>query len=172
DRRLVHYLSLAGRASLKAAAFEEGGRSYRSALSRLTKAEVKERADLLCGIAFAERGLERWDIAFANLEEAFEIYIALGHWKMIAKSCTELTSILVWAGRFQKAMETARRGLTYLEGDAIADRAGLLAGLAQTYASVGEYEKANAAMEEAMDIGSRLSDSKLMAGLYGARSIV
>jgi tetratricopeptide (TPR) repeat protein len=172
DRRLVHYLSVAGRASLKAAAFEEAGRSFRSALSHLTKTEVKERADLLCGIAFAERGLERWNGALANLEEALEIYIALGHWKMIAKSCTELTSMLVWAGRFQKAMETARRGLTYLEGDAIGDRAGLLAALAQTHASAGECEPAQTAMEEAMDIASRLSDPRLMAGLYGARSIV
>jgi tetratricopeptide (TPR) repeat protein len=172
DRRLVHYLNLAGRASLKAAAFEEAARSFRSALSHLTEDEVKERADLLCGIAFAERGLERWEGAFANLEEALEIYIALGHWKMISKSCTELTSMLVWAGRFQKAMDTARRGLTYLEGDASGDRAGLLAGLAQTQASAGNYEPAHAAMEEAMNIASRLSDPRLLAGLYGARSIV
>jgi tetratricopeptide (TPR) repeat protein len=172
ERRLVHYLSLAGRASLKASAFEEAARSFRSALSHLTKDEVKERADFLCGVAFAERGLERWDVAFANLEEAFEIYIGLGHWKMISRTCTELTSILVWAGRFQKAMDTARRGLTYLEGDAIGDRAGLLAGLAQTHASAGNYESAQAAMEEAMNIASRLSDRRLMAGVHGARSIV
>jgi tetratricopeptide (TPR) repeat protein len=69
-------------------------------------------------------------------------------------------------------METARRGLTYLEGDASSDRAGLLAGLAQTHASAGDYEAAHAAMEEAMSIASRLSDRRLMAGLHGARSIV
>jgi tetratricopeptide (TPR) repeat protein len=126
----------------------------------------------LAGIAFAERGLERWDVAFANLDEALESYIALGDRKMIARSCTELTSILVWAGRFQKAMETARRGLTYLGADVTNDRARLLAGLAQTHASAGDYQPAHVAMEEAMNIASQLSDSRLMAGLFGARSIV
>ena len=172
DRRLVHYLTLAGKGALEVAAFEEARRSFQSALSHLKDVDVRERADLICGIAFAERGLERWDVAFANLDEALEIYIALGDRGMISRSCTELTSILVWAGRFQKAMETARRGLTYLDADVTNDRARLLAGLAQTHASAGDYEPANAAMEEAFNIASQLSDPRLMAGLFGARTIV
>ena len=168
DRRLVHYLTLAGQGALKAAAFEEARRSFQSALSHLKDDDVRERADLICGIAYAERGLERWDVAFAKLEEALEMYIALGDRSMIAKSCAELTSIFVWAGQFQKATETARRGLTYLEADVTKDRARLLAGLAQTYAAAGDYAPAHAAMEEAFNIASRHSDPRL----HGARMIV
>jgi tetratricopeptide (TPR) repeat protein len=91
---------------------------------------------------------------------------------MIARSCNELTAVLVWAGRLQEAIETARRGLAYLEGDVSADRARLLAVLGQTHAIAGDYEPAHKALEEALNIASQHSDPKLMAGLFGARSIV
>jgi hypothetical protein len=72
-RKLVRYLTLAGKGALDAAAFEEASRSFRLALSHLTDVDVRESADLLAGLAIAERGLERWDAAFANLGEAVEI---------------------------------------------------------------------------------------------------
>jgi tetratricopeptide (TPR) repeat protein len=172
DRRLVHYLTLAGRGALDAAAFEEGGSSFRSALSHLTDVDVRERADLLVSIAIAERGLERWDIAFANLNEALEIYITLGDREKIARNCTELAAVFVWEGRLEEATETARRGLSYLDADVSADRARLLAVLGQTYAIAGGYEPAHETLGEALNIASQLSDPKLVAGLLGARSIV
>jgi hypothetical protein len=70
---LVHYLTLAGKGALDAAAFEEASRSFRLALSHLTDVDVRERTDLLAGLAIAERGLERWNAAFANLGEAVEV---------------------------------------------------------------------------------------------------
>jgi tetratricopeptide (TPR) repeat protein len=172
DRRLVHYLTLAGKGALDAAAFEEARRSFHSALSHLTDVDVRERADLLVSIAISERGLERWDVAFANLNEALEIYITLGDREMIARSCTELAAVFVWDGRLEKATETARRGLSYLEADVSADRARLLAVLGQTHAIAGAYEPAHETLEEALNIASQLPDPKLMAGLLGARSIV
>jgi predicted ATPase len=171
-RRLVHYLTLAGKGALEAAAFEEARRSFLSALSHLTDVDVRERADLLASIAFAERGLEHWEAACANLQEALDTYFTLGDREMIARSCTELSVAFVWAGRLQEAIETARRGLTYLEADVSADRARLLAVLGQFHACAGTYEPAHEALTEALDIASQLSDSKLMAGLFGARSVV
>ena len=171
-RRLVRYLTLAGKGALEAAAFEEARLSFHSALSRVTDGDVRERADVLANIAFAERGLEHWDAACANLQEALEIYITLGDREMIAKSCTELSVVFVWAGRPHEAIETARRGLTYLEADVSAGRARLLAVLGQVHASTGTYEPAREALGEALDIASQLSDPKLMAGLFGGRSVV
>jgi len=72
-RKLVRYLTLAGKGALDAAAFEEASRSFRLALSHLTDVDVRERTDLLAGLAIAERGLERWDAAFANLGEVVEV---------------------------------------------------------------------------------------------------
>jgi tetratricopeptide (TPR) repeat protein len=172
DRRLVRYLMLAGKTALEAAAYEEARRSFRSALARLADVDARERADSLGGLAIAERGLEHWDVAFANLEEALEIYIALGDREKIAQSCTELARVYVWAGRFKEATQTARRGLAHLESEVSTDRAHLLAILGQVHANAGRYEPAHEALREALNIASQLSDPKLMAGLLGARSIV
>jgi tetratricopeptide (TPR) repeat protein len=74
---LVRWLTLAGKAAIEVAAFEEGRRSFQSALSHLAPADVREKADLLTHIAIAEGGLERWDTALSDLREALEIYINL-----------------------------------------------------------------------------------------------
>jgi tetratricopeptide (TPR) repeat protein len=171
-RRLVHYLTLAGKGALNAAAFEEAKRSFDRALSHLTDVDVREKADRLADLATAERGLERWDAAVANLREALEIYITLDDRDMIASSCTELTFVLVWAGRSPEAAETARRGLSYLKADLSAGRARLLAVLGQTQAVAGRWEPANGRLREALNIASHLSDPKLVARLLGARSMV
>ena len=147
-------------------------RSQVSPFSHLTDVDVRERADLLVNIANAERGLERWDIAFANLKEALEMYITLGDRDMIARSCTELAAVFVWEGRLEEATETARRGLSYLDADVSANRARLLALLGQVHAIAGCYEPAHEALGNALNIASQLSDPKLVAGLLGARSIV
>jgi tetratricopeptide (TPR) repeat protein len=172
QRRLVHHLTRAGRGALDGAAFEEAARSFRSALLHLADVDVRGRAELLADLAIAERGLERWDAAVANLREALEIYITLGDRGMIAKSCTDLTTLFVWAGRLKEATETARRGLAYLEADVSAPRAHLLAVLGQAHAGAGDYEPAHEALREALSIASHLSDLKLEARLIGARSVV
>jgi tetratricopeptide (TPR) repeat protein len=169
-QRLVHYLTLAGKAALRTAAFEEAGRSFGRALSHLTDADMKARADLLTSLAIAERGREQWDAALANLGEAFEIYIALGDQQMIARSCTQLIGIFVWAGRLPEAIHTAARGLSYLGSDVNTARARLLAALAQAQATGGNWQPAQTAIEEAMSIASRLSERKLVGRLLGARS--
>jgi tetratricopeptide (TPR) repeat protein len=169
---LVHNLTLAGKGALSAAAFEEARRSFGRALSHLTDVDVREKADLLADLATAERGLERWDAAIANLREALEIYITLDDREMIASSCTELTIVLVWAGRSPEATETARRGLSYLEADLSAGRARLVAVLGQAHAAAGRWGPANEGLREALSIASRLSDPKLVARLLGARSMV
>jgi tetratricopeptide (TPR) repeat protein len=158
DRRLLHYLTLAGKGALEVAAFEEARRSFRRALSHLTDVDLTERAraDLLADLAIAERGLERWDVAFDNFNQALEIYITLGDREMIARSCSALTDAFFWAGHFKNAAETAARGLDYLGAEVSADRARLLASLGQTHAVAGRYEPANAALEEGLNIASQL----------------
>src|SRR5215469_9874360 len=161
-RRLVDYLTLAGKAALRAVAFEGAGRSFGRALSHVAEADMKARADLLASLAIAERGREQWDSAVANLGEAFDIYITLGDQQTIARSCTQLIGIFVWAGRLQEAINTAVRGLSYLASDVNSARAYLLAALAQAQATTGNWEPAEAAIDEAMIIASRLSEPRLV----------
>jgi tetratricopeptide (TPR) repeat protein len=157
-RGLVHYLTLAGKGALAAAAFEEASRSFRSALSRLTDVEVRERADLLADLAIAERGLEHWDQAFANLAEALEIYIGLGDRQMIVKSCVELPGVLGWVDGFPEATETAQRMLTYIHEDASAHPARLLAVLDPARAADESPDPTKEALGEALKVASQLSD--------------
>jgi tetratricopeptide (TPR) repeat protein len=172
SQRLVHYLTLAGRNALEAAAFEEAQANFRSALSRQAAVGIRERADLLASLAMAERGLDQWDAAIAHLREVLEIYINLDDRKMIGRSFTELVAASIWAGRFQEATETGRRGLTYLQAEVSADRARLLATLAQALAAAGVYQPADEALREALDIASQLSDPKLEARLLDLRPII
>ena len=163
---------LAGKNALEAAAFEEAQSNFRSALSHQRAVDQRERAELLANLATAERGLERWDAALANLDEALEIYLRLGDREMIGRSFTESADALIFAGRIQRGIEMARRGLANLENDVSADRVRLLASLGHGYAAVSDYELADQALREAVDLASRLSDPKLMASVLGARSIV
>jgi tetratricopeptide (TPR) repeat protein len=170
--RLVSYLTLSGKIALEAAAFEGAWRSFRSALSQLTEADVRERAGLFASLAIAERGLERWEAACANLEEALEMSITLNDRRMIARTCIQLIGVFVWAGRPQEAIRTAHRGLSHFEADESADRARLLAALGQAQGAAGSWEPASEALREALSIASGLSDPKLVARLLGARSTV
>jgi len=111
-QKLVRWLTLAGKSALKAAAFEEAWRNFQSALSDKRAVEARERAELLASLAMAERGLDQWDAALAHLSEMLEIYKTLDDREMIGRSFTELAAASIWAGRFQEATETARRGLT------------------------------------------------------------
>jgi len=70
----------------------------------------------------AESGLERWDAALANLRESLEVCIAVGDRDLIGRSFSGLTGALILAGRFQQAIEAARRGLAYFEGDVSVNR--------------------------------------------------
>jgi tetratricopeptide (TPR) repeat protein len=169
---LVRWLKQAGKGALEASAFEEARHSFRTALSHLHPAEVRERAELLANLAMAERGLDHWDVIIANLSEALEIYIKLGDREMIGRNFTELTHAIFWSGRFQEAIETANRGLAYLQADISADRARLLAALGQVLALAADYGSAQAALRQALDVASQLSDQKLESNVLCARSIV
>jgi tetratricopeptide (TPR) repeat protein len=171
-RRVVRYLTLAGKTALGAAAFQEARRIFQSALSHQGTGDPGERAHLLASLAMAERGLDQWRAVLANLREALEIYIKLDDREMVGRSFTKLTGALIGAGRFQQAIETARRGLAYFQADVSAHRVPILAPLAQALAATGEYEPAHEALREALNIASQLSDPKIEAGLLGARSIV
>jgi tetratricopeptide (TPR) repeat protein len=171
-RRLVHFLTLAGKSALAAAAFEDAARSFRRSLSYLTEVDIRERADLLASLAIAERGLGRLDASSAHLGEALDIYIPLNDRRMIVRICTQLIGTFVWARRPQEAIETARRGLSYLGADLDGDRARLLAALGQAYGAAGSWEPANEALNAAVNLASHLYDPRLVARLHGARSTV
>ncbi|MEA2680338.1 MAG: hypothetical protein QOK03_2060, partial [Candidatus Binataceae bacterium] len=173
DRQsLVRWLTLAGKRALESAAFQEAQRNFRSALSHQGAVEAHERADLLAGLAMAERGLDRWSLAVTALREALDIYMKLEDRETVVRTVNELTDALIWSGSLQEATETARHGLNYLQADISAERARLLATLGQAHALAKTYEPAHEALLEALNVASQLSDPKLEARLLGVQSIV
>jgi tetratricopeptide (TPR) repeat protein len=171
-QRLVRWLTLAGKCALESAAFQEAQRNFRSALSHQGVIEAHERADLLVGLAMAERGLDRWSLVVTALREALDIYMKLDDRETVVRTVNELTDALIWSGSLQEATETARRGLNYLQADITAERATLFATLGQAHALAKTYEPAHEALLEALNIASQLSDPKLEARLLGVLSIV
>ncbi len=171
-QRLVRWLTLAGKRALESAAFQEAQRNFRSALSHQGAIEAHERADLLAGLAMAERGLDRWSLGVTALREALDIYMKLEDRETVVRTVNELTDALIWSGSLQEATETARRGLNYLQADISAERARLFATLGQAHALAKTYEPAHEALLEALNVASQLSDPKLEARLLGVRSIV
>jgi len=172
ERRLVHYLTLAGKGAIEAAAFKAARRSFRSALSHLKDDDVKQRADLLMGVAIAERGLERWEPAYAHLGEAFEIYVSLGDREKIAKCGTELTTLFVWGGRFREATEIVHRALDCFGAEVSAERARLLGVLGSIEGASANWEASAKAHGEALSIATELSDPRVIARVFGERSVV
>jgi tetratricopeptide (TPR) repeat protein len=172
EQKLVRNLTLAGNSALDAAAFEEARSSFQTALSHQAATGAKERAELLARLAIAESGLGRWDAALANLRESLELNIGVGDTATIGRSFSDLTDALILAGRFEQAVESARRGLAHLEGEVSVDRVRLLDGLSQALASAEGYEPAHEALEEALGLASQLADPKLVARLTGVRSII
>jgi predicted ATPase len=171
-QKLVRWLTLAGKNALDIAAFVEARSSFRIALSHEAAMSAKERADLLANLATAESGLERWEAALAHWRESLEVSIGVGKRDLIGRSFSALTDALSFAGRFQDAIEIARRGLAYLEGDISVDRVLLLDGLSHALAWTEGYEPAHAALEEALGLASRLAAPKLVARLIGTRSLI
>src|SRR5260370_37714199 len=90
---------------------------------------------------------------------------------MIGKSFSELTDVLILAGRFPEAVETARRGLGYLERDVSVERVQLIDGLSQALAGAQGYEPPHEAFEEAMELASQVTEPKLLASVVCSRSI-
>jgi predicted ATPase len=171
-RKLVRYLTIGGKRALDAAAFGEARQSFRFALSETNALEPQERAELLVSLAIAERGLDHWDTAVANLREALEICFKLGDRKTITWIVNELTDALFWVGLSQEAIATAQRGLNYFGAEISAERARLFAtiGWAHAHKSARDYERAEESMRHALNIASQLSDPKLEAELLGVRS--
>src|SRR5258708_8120260 len=102
-QRLVRWLTLAGKHALESAAFQEAQRNFRSALSHQGAIEPHERADLLAGLAMAERGLDRWSLVVTPLREALDIYMKLQDRGTVARTVNELTDALIWSVSLQEA---------------------------------------------------------------------
>ncbi len=166
-KRTFRYLAMAGEWAMDVAAYEDALRHFESARSLDEFATLREQADLLFGLAGAQRSLGRWDEAMLNGRQALDAYAALGEVEEEGRLCWALAWQLAWEGRFVEGAEMAQRGLTSLGTSQSPARVGLLAltGMALGFAEQYEagLESITAALQLAEPVGDRLAHGQALS---------
>jgi len=114
----------------------------------------------------ASRGVGNWDEALRRCNEAVEIYRRLGDNEMVASGIYETIDALLLMGQYLTAAETAERALAELKDDSGDSRADILAALGLIYTVFGDYARAKDVLSEAMSLGTRSSNPRLVASIH------
>ncbi len=168
--RLVHYLGVAGKRALEAAAYKDALRHLTAAVSHHDISDRAIRAGLLADLARTERSLGNWEDALGHWREALEQYTALGNRAAAGNVYIAIVEALSWAGRYFEGAEFAFRGLAGSQNDVTVDRARLLAAVAVIHTSAGAYQPAEDALIEAVSVAEQLDDSKTLGVVLSYRS--
>jgi class 3 adenylate cyclase/tetratricopeptide (TPR) repeat protein len=160
--KTAHYLTLAGDRALSSAAYEDALRNYEDALSSQPGGERRTHADLLYKRGFALRSLGRWEEALAGWRQAVAAYQSVGDIEAIGRIYGAITQQLLWAGRFEEALDLSLRGLRRIGRRPSPDRCLLLVGGGLTLSLVGFHEAGDRMMSQAVDLAEELGDSHLL----------
>jgi tetratricopeptide (TPR) repeat protein len=168
--RLVHYLRVAGKRALQAAAYADALRYLTGAVSRHDASDRGQHAELFADLATTERSLGKWEDALGHWREALKLYTALGNRSAAGNVYIAIVEALSWAGRHFEGAEFTFRGLANSENDLTADRARLLGAAAVIQTSAGAYQPAEDALLEAVRLAEQLNDSKTLGLVLSYRS--
>lgn len=169
--RTAHHLTLAGDRAQAAAAYEEALRAYLHALAVLPASEVRNRADLLVKVAFAQRSLHHWAEAVAAWDDALSLLEAHGEGEAVASVCWDLSQQLIWAYRFGEMAEVARRGLVALGDRPSPHRARLLSITGLALGAGGRPEAAAEHIVEALRLAEQDGDAHLLGDVGLAETV-
>jgi tetratricopeptide (TPR) repeat protein len=164
-RRLLGYLTLAGRRAMTTAGYEDALRHFEQALALAEVAEPAQRPELFAARALALRSLGRCEDALPDWEEALHHYEALGEPEAVARMCFEVSFELWWLNRDRESRTWAERGLAALGDRETPQRAEMLGWTGVAGAWVSPYEHGAEMIDEALTLAERLGD-KGLAG-YG-----
>jgi eukaryotic-like serine/threonine-protein kinase len=168
--RLVHYLGVAGKRALEAAAYEDALRYLTDAVSRHDISDRAKHAELLADLATTERSLGKWEDALGHWRKALELYTALGNRLAGGNVYIAIVEALSWAGRYFEGAEFTFRGLALSENDITTDRARLLGAAAVIQTSAGAYQPAEDALLEAVRLAEQLNDPRTLGLVLSYRS--
>src|SRR4030095_4996566 len=124
--RLVRYLTMAGERAVDAAAFDDAVAHFEHALSLLERGDRDTRAELLERLARALRRGGRWDDALSTMNEALDLYQALGRTDALGRLSWAMVSQLAWTARVVEAVQAGQRGLARFGGNVEAGTGRLL----------------------------------------------
>jgi len=167
---VVHYLTVAGKRAMQAAAYEDALQHFEAALGRCEATDSRSRAELMSEFGMTKRSLGQWEEALAHWQEALDLFTAIGDREGAGRLCVAIVEALSWAGRYFDAAQVANRGLVLLEGSVSSDRVRLLGAIGVINAAAGVYRQAHEAFGEAVQLAERLHNEKVLGAILSYRS--
>jgi class 3 adenylate cyclase/tetratricopeptide (TPR) repeat protein len=169
--RLVRYLTIAGERAADAAAFDEAVTHFQHALSLLERGNQDTRAELLERLAMALRSVGRWEDALRTMNEALDLYQALGRTDSLGRLSWAMVSQLTWTARIKEAVQTGQRALAALVDIASADRARLLSAMGWAVTMGGDYETAKDLFDQARALADEVGNERALADVLHMQTI-
>ena len=168
--KAVHYLTVAGKRAMQAAAYEDALHHFEAALARSEASDSRARAELRSELGMAKRSLDLWEDALADWRESLDAYLALGDRRAAGRLSVAIVEALNWAGRYLDGAQMAYQALGQLEDSANADRAWLLGVLSGIHAAAGDHQPSHDAIVEAVRLAEELGDRKILGEVISYRS--
>ena len=168
---MVHYLTIAGERAFDAAAFDDAVGYFEKALSLILNDDQLGRAQLLERLAMALRSVGRWQDALGTMNEALDLYEALGQVEAIGRLGWAMVYQLTWTGRLIEAVAVGQRTLAALGDTTSADKARLLSVLAFAISVSGDYAAATATFDQARALAERVGNEPAMADVLHMQTI-
>ncbi|RPI11269.1 MAG: hypothetical protein EHM63_01905 [Actinobacteria bacterium] len=162
--RTIRFLVMAGERALGAAAYVEAIAYFERAWERLGDDAIATRARVLEGMGTAERSLGHLDAALNRWGSAIDAMEEDGDALSVARLCLSAAIQLALWRRGDQTMRLLDRGLLALGDRPSAYRAGFCALAGQLASQAGDYDRAEDAFREAIDV-ARAHDDDGMLGL-------
>src|SRR5215211_5210962 len=169
--RLVRYLTIAGVRAADAAAFDDAVAHFEQALSLLQRGNRDTRAELLERLAMALRSVGRWDDALSTMNQALDLYQALGRTDALGRLSWAMVSQLTWTARVPEAVQAAQRALAALGDIASADRARLLSAMGWAVSLGGDHAKAKEMFGQARALAGQVGDERALADVLHMQTL-
>ena len=169
--RLVRYLTIAGERAADAAAFDDAVAHFQQALSLLERSTQETRAELLERLAMALRSVGRWDDALSNMNEALDLYQALGRTDALGRLSWAMVSQLTWSARVLEAVQAGQRALGALGDIVSADRARLVSAMGWAVSLGGDHATAKEMFDQARALAGQVGDERALADVLHMQTL-
>src|SRR4029453_16925498 len=154
-----------------AAAFEDAVAHFEQALSLLERGDRDTRAELLERLAMALRSVGGGDDALSTMNEALDLYQALGRTDALGRLSWAMVSQLAWTARVVEAVQAGQRALAALGDIVSADRARLLSTMAWAVSLGGDHATAKMMFEQARALADQVGNERALADVLHMQTL-
>jgi class 3 adenylate cyclase/tetratricopeptide (TPR) repeat protein len=169
--RLGRYLRMAGEHAARASAFDDAVTHFEQALVMLGDEERGERAELLERLALALRSVGRWEDAVRVMDQALDLFEALGRTDAIGRLGWTMVYHLAWSAKFEEAVALSQRALAALGDAPNPDRGRLVAAAAWAISLSGDHGTSTGTFEQARELVEAIGDERALADVLHMETI-